>query len=66
MSILRQLIVMLPLAIILVEVFSLGAMGVWLSYPISDVLASGVAYILVKRERKDLKIKVKKQIAREN
>ncbi len=64
-SIFRQLIVMLPLAVILVKVFNLGAMGVWLSYPISDVLASLVAYILVKRETKQLKLKVKKQIARE-
>lgn len=64
-SIFRQLIVMLPLAVILVKLFNLGAMGVWLSYPISDVLASLVAYILVKRETKQLKLKVKKQIARE-
>lgn len=64
-SILRQLIIMLPLSIILVKVLDLGAMGVWLSYPISDVLASLASYILVKEESRELRIKVKKQIARE-
>lgn len=64
-SIFRQLIVMLPLAIILVRGFKLGALGVWLSYPISDVLASITAYILVSREKKVLKKKVKKQLATE-
>lgn len=64
-SIFRQLVIMLPLSIIMVKVFNLGAMGVWLSYPISDILASLIAYILVKRETKELKIKVKRQIIRE-
>lgn len=64
-SILRQLIIMLPLAIMLVKVFNLGAMGVWLSYPISDLLASLIAHILVRRETKQLKLQVKRQIIRE-
>ena len=62
-SIFRQLIIMLPLSIIMVKVFKLGAMGVWLSYPIADILASLIAYILVWRETKEIKIKVQKQIA---
>lgn len=61
-SILRQLIIMLPLSIILVKVFNLGAMGVWLSYPIADVLASLASYMLIREEGYELNIKVKKQI----
>lgn len=61
-SILRQLIIMLPLSIILVKVFNLGAMGVWLSYPISDILSSIVSYILIKEEGVELNIKVAKQM----
>lgn len=65
-SVLRQLIIMLPVSIILVKVFNLGAMGVWLSYPISDILSSLTAYLLVKNEGVELSIKVEKQLAREN
>lgn len=64
-SVLRQLIIMLPVSIILVKVFNLGAMGVWLSYPISDLLSSLAAYMLVKNEGIELSLKVEKQLARE-
>lgn len=61
MSILKQLIIMLPISIILVKVFNLGATGVWLSYPISDILASLASYMLVREEAYNLNIKVEKQ-----
>lgn len=64
-SVLKQLIIMLPVSIILVKVFNLGAMGVWLSYPISDILASIGSYILIRNEGLELNIKVNKQIERE-
>ena len=64
-SVLRQLIIMLPVSIILVKVFNLGAMGVWLSYPISDILSSLAAYMLVKNEGIELSLKVEKQLAKE-
>lgn len=64
-SVLRQLIIMLPVSIILVRVFNLGAMGVWLSYPISDILSSLAAFLLVRNEGMELSVKVAKQIARE-
>lgn len=55
-SILRQLIIMLPLSIVLVKVFNLGAMGVWLSYPISDILSSLAAFMLMRQEKIKLNI----------
>ncbi|MDR7855442.1 MATE family efflux transporter [Tissierella sp.] len=64
-AVLKQLLIMLPLSIILVRVFNLGALGVWISYPISDILASISAYFLVKNEGIELSIKVNKQIERE-
>lgn len=64
-SLVRQLVIMLPLSIIMVRVFKLGAMGVWLSYPISDILSSLVAFVLVNRETKELEIKVRKQVLKE-
>lgn len=64
-SVLRQLIIMLPVSLILVKGFNLGAMGVWLSYPISDILASLASYMLIKEEGYKLNIKVEKQIEKE-
>ena len=59
-SVLKQLIIMLPMSIILVKGFNLGAMGVWLSYPISDILASIGSYILIRNEGYKLNIKIEK------
>lgn len=61
LSALRQIILMIPISIILVKGFNLGAIGVWLTYPISDILASLASYMLIKNEGAELNIKVKKQ-----
>ncbi|WFA08106.1 MATE family efflux transporter [Tissierella sp. Yu-01] len=60
-SILRQIIIMIPISIIMVKGFNLGAMGVWLSYPISDILASLASFMLIRNEGIELNIAVKKQ-----
>lgn len=57
-SVLRQLIIMLPVSIILVKGFDLGAMGVWLSYPISDILSSLASLMLMREEKVKLDIKL--------
>lgn len=64
-SVLRQLIIMLPLSIVLVKVFNLGAMGVWMSYPISDCIAALISIILIKGEGHELNQKVKNQKEKE-
>lgn len=60
-SALRQIILMIPISIILVKGFNLGAMGVWLTYPISDFLASLASYMLIRNEGMELNLKLKKQ-----
>lgn len=60
-SVFRQLLIMLPLSILLVKGFNLGAMGVWMSFPISDFLASLGSFILIRNESLELNIKIKKQ-----
>ncbi|NLY10062.1 MAG: hypothetical protein GXZ11_09300 [Tissierellia bacterium] len=49
-AIFRQLLVMVPLGIFMVKVMNLGALGVWLSYPISDVISGVASLWLLKRE----------------
>ena len=63
-SVLRQLIIMLPVSIILVKGFHLGAMGVWLAYPISDILASLASFMLMREEEVKLNLKVKAKEAK--
>lgn len=64
-SISRQLIIMIPVSIIMVKVFNLGALGVWISYPISDVLASMGSFIMIRNEGIELNLALEKQIERE-
>ena len=45
---------MLPLSLILVKVFNMGLLGVWISYPISDIVAGLFSIYLLKGEREDL------------
>lgn len=50
LSIYRQIILFIPLSILFVGVFKLGAIGAWISYPISDVISSVTSYFLVRKE----------------
>lgn len=58
---LRQIVIMIPLSIVLVRGFNMGAMGVWLSYPIADILSSLLSYILIRNEGMELGIIIEKQ-----
>lgn len=55
MSVLRQIVIMIPLSIVLVKYFDMGAMGVWLSYPIADGIVAVVATVILIRESKKIK-----------
>jgi len=61
LSVSRQLLIMIPISVILVKGFNLGQMGVWISYPISDILASLGSYMLIKNEGMELNIAIRKQ-----
>ena len=58
---LRQIVIMIPLSLILVKGFDMGAMGVWLSYPIADILSSSLSYILIRNEGLELSVIIEKQ-----
>ncbi|MGO1469876.1 MAG: MATE family efflux transporter [Tissierella sp.] len=64
-SALRQLVIMIPLSIFFVKVFDLGAMGIWISYPISDILASLASFMLIRNEGAELNTRIEKQIKNE-
>lgn len=49
MSLTRQLIFLIPAIIVMTHYF--GIIGVWLSLPVSDILAAIVAYIFIQREK---------------
>lgn len=49
-SALRQLIIMIPLSVILVKLFNMGELGIWISYPISDLISSVISFMLIRKE----------------
>ena len=48
-SLLRQLVITVPLGFVLSRV--LGAVGIWIAFPVSELIASVAALILLKRYR---------------
>jgi len=50
LSLLRQVLIFTPLVIILPRIFGLGIMGIWLAYPIADVLAVILTIIYLRSE----------------
>lgn len=50
----------MPVSILLIEVFDLGALAVWLSYPIADFTSSVVAVFLMRKESKKLDKTIRK------
>lgn len=51
LSLFRQLIVFIPLAIVFVQIF--GIIGAWIAYPVSDLISAIVAYSLLNSTWKD-------------
>lgn len=49
-SLLRQLVIIIPLSILLKKV--IGIHGVWISFPIAEIIAAVVAFVLIKNESK--------------
>jgi putative MATE family efflux protein len=63
LSLLRQVIYLIPLLLILPQFF--GLTGVWLSMPVSDFLASITSFIFLRREILSLSIRREKCVKRE-
>lgn len=53
-SLLRQFIIIIPLTLILLPIFHLN--GVWITFPISELIASFISYILYKKIYKNIKM----------
>jgi Na+-driven multidrug efflux pump len=58
LSLTRQLIFLIPFLIIFPHLFEDGALGIWYSMPVSDFLASVVAYWVLGQYYRKLKKKV--------
>ncbi|KXZ40227.1 putative efflux protein, MATE family [Alkalithermobacter thermoalcaliphilus JW-YL-7 = DSM 7308] len=50
LSLLRQIIFFIPLVLILPRIYNLGLLGIWLAFPISDLLSTIVTAIFLKKE----------------
>ncbi len=50
LSLLRQVILLLPLIIILPRLFNLGLTGIWLAFPIADAVSTLISSFILKKE----------------
>lgn len=51
-SLLRQVIMFIPLVLILPGVFNLGLLGIWLAFPIADLFSTLITAFILKKEMK--------------
>ncbi|NLY36025.1 MAG: MATE family efflux transporter [Tissierellia bacterium] len=49
-SLLRQIFLLIPISLLLVKGFGLGTTGVWLSFPLTDGVASFIAYLSLSKQ----------------
>ncbi len=56
LSMLRQFIVLTPLILILPRLFNLNLLGIWLAFPLADIIALIVTLILLKSEMNKINI----------
>lgn len=56
LSMLRQIILFTPLVLILPRIGGLGIVGIWLTYPLSDILSTIISGIMIKREMKNFSL----------
>lgn len=59
LSMSRQFLILVP--VVLVMAYFFGLMGIWLAYPISDVLTTLLTVFYLEREMKELNLKIKVQ-----
>ncbi len=64
LSLSRQILILIPLVLILPNYF--GVIGVWLAFPISDILAVALASYLLYRDRDTMLVKGKNEKESEN
>ncbi|ADL50376.1 MATE family efflux transporter [Clostridium cellulovorans] len=60
LSILRQLILFIPLAFIMVEIF--GVVGAWYAYPVSDLLSFLIALVFMRKQHKVDKLEIEEEM----
>ena len=56
LSILRQVLLFIPLVIILPRVFGLGLLGIWIAYPAADILSVILTVLYLRNELKKMSL----------
>jgi Na+-driven multidrug efflux pump len=50
LSILRQVLIFIPLVLILPNIDNIGILGIWISFPISDFLSAIITILVYKKQ----------------
>ncbi|MFW5981442.1 MAG: MATE family efflux transporter [bacterium] len=61
LSLMRQFIILTPLILIMPRLFGLELLGIWLAFPLADILASIVTVFLLKKEIGKLSLEYEKE-----
>jgi len=56
LALLRQVLLFIPLVIILPRVLGLGLMGIWIAYPVADILSVVLTVLFLKSELKKMSL----------
>ncbi|PID81172.1 MAG: MATE family efflux transporter [Clostridiales bacterium] len=54
LSLMRQVLMLLPLIIIMPQLFNLGLTGIWLAFPLSDIASTLISILILRKEWKAL------------
>jgi putative MATE family efflux protein len=54
LSLLRQVLLFIPLVLILPRLFDLGLLGIWITFPIADMISTIITAILLQREMRTI------------
>jgi len=56
LSLLRQVLLFIPLVIILPRIFGLGLLGIWIAYPVADILSVILTALFLRSELKKMNL----------
>jgi putative MATE family efflux protein len=56
LSLLRQVLLFIPLVIILPRIFGLGLLGIWIAYPVADILSVILTALFLRSELKKMSL----------
>ena len=62
LSLLRQVLLFIPLVLILPRIYGLGLLGIWIAFPLSDLFSTLITLVLLKSEMNKISVAMENEI----